>query len=128
LLVAGIAGAFWLMSPKPTTAESTDTPRRAYQVTNNKGDEGEPGPETSPKAKPPDEGGLRPCDVKIVQSPTGTGRALVINEARLVPADRNEVPAEHDGKLVMLGTELKPDELKLITDLKREFRNSLPAN
>jgi WD40 repeat protein len=51
------------------------------------------------------------CTLVEVRPATGGPQPLVIQDARLLPVELQDVPAEHDGKLLFLGTEVRPGEV-----------------
>jgi hypothetical protein len=49
--------------------------------------------------------------LQLTPNPTPAGpRPIVVHQARLLPAQREEVPSERDGQLLFLGTDLREDE------------------
>src|SRR4051812_41207036 len=54
-------------------------------------------------------------EVRVQVFPEGTARPrepLVIADARVEAAEKQDVPAERDGKLVYLGVEVQPGEVR----------------
>jgi WD40 repeat protein len=63
---------------------------------------------------------VRPVEIHQARAGSDAVQDLVIQAARVLPARRQEVPTELDGKLLFIATDLKPEEAKLIADLKRQ--------
>jgi len=106
---------------------------RAEAREEEKGEDEAPRAEGATKVTPPvreerrnEEPSVQDVDVRFLQPAGGQAAALVIPEARVLPTDRQEVPSEHDGKLIFLGTELKPEESATVAELKKQGK-ALPA-
>jgi WD40 repeat protein len=63
----------------------------------------------------------RPTQVVLLQKPTQApgGAFLVVNSCSILTTDKQEVPADRDGRLIFLATEVAPGELDQVPPLKR---------
>jgi WD40 repeat protein len=102
-------------TPPPPKPRETPKPRRVPQ------DPKQPAGSSDGKEAPPapsadDE---LPVVVRTVVATGGGPRALVVQDGRVLPSERQDVPSEREGKLLFLATEVGPEEKvpqdKLIT-------------
>src|SRR5579872_1043924 len=63
---------------------------------------------------------------KLVVAAKERGQFLIVHNAHILSDVKQEVPAEQDGKLIFLGTELSPEEAMLIAKLRSESKPMPP--
>jgi WD40 repeat protein len=121
LLIGSCVGAVILAGHFLWTPPSSAGEKKPVAAAGQKGGgaPAEEGPEPPPAAAPtreekkpatPTIDDDKPAAYIPVRPAVGGPQPLVIQDARLLPLELQDVPAEHDGKLLFLGTEVRPGE------------------